>query len=765
MKKTRIVLSMVLATIMLLGAALTACTPTEPVCNSKCATCGLCTNDKCEVHTKAEEHCQGHTTPTPTPTPDPEVDLLPYKEGTELRIAAGYQKKEHAISFSNADYIKELDGTTGQITLPDGVTYREGDLKPTWQQISNDLKINFKDLFTGAGSAKNEFNAWKAKLEEVDIVAGATTVLQEAGAQGDLVDIAQFLDKMPNFKAYLDANTIVRLSITGDTKTGAIYFSPYFDGVDDIERYPLVRSDMVVALLDGTTEYKGANRALAAASYQPYMPTEGKVEIESLNADGTATQKITKDYSKAKNIIVQMNEALAKGTLTGDAAVAMFRKYIDDMYGTTYANRSDLFLGYDAAWDADELVALLRCAVASLNDTDGKAISGLFSRESSNLQRNVDLFRFAGSLFGVRGLEARSDYLYFDSEGELHSARSEEDTYLAMERLNALYKEGLLTIGDDVKSTDRIKKNAGIVSYDYCQTQTIINNSLAEGAEYTCMMVPVAKWFDGTEGGNWMRFTESWRSVKTDAWAISKAGVSNSDGSYNTDKLNAALKLIDFAFSVQGQITMSYGSDAFIKVKDATVEVKTWEDVAKKYETFNFNGTQMPVVTDEMYADLQARAGGNYTNYARYYLGSTLNGFPKSQAFEYQCTHEIGKKGAAKVSAAIGLGTVKHPVLGIAENMWYTSIPTSFPQTATQNTMISGYKELTDCFSTSKDKNNILINMIKDGYNIKEFEGLNVSSAADAAKLVAGEWNDTLYLNLRTVAWQKLLLYYNALAK
>ncbi len=759
MKKTRIVLSMLLAAIMMFSVVLVACTPAE--CTSACPTCGLCTNDNCELHVKAEEHCQGHE--EPDPDPDPVVDLLPYADGTVLRVAAGYQNRSHSITFKDTDLIKELDGTNGQITLPDGVTYKAGDLKPTWQQISDDMKITFEDKFTGAGSAEKEFKYWQNQLDQVDIIAGSAKVLQESGTQGQLINIADYLDKMPNFKAYLDQNAIVRLSITGDTKTGAIYFSPYFDGVDDIERYPLVRSDMVVALLDGTTEYKGANRALAAAAYEPYMPTTGTVAVESLTADGKGTQTITKDYSKAQNIIAQMNAAT---NLTGDQAVAMFRNYIDNMYGTTYAKRSDLFLGYDAAWDADELVALLRCAVASLNDNDGNAISGLFPRESSNLQRQVDLFRFAGSLFGVRGMEARSDYLYFDSEGELHSARSEEDTYLAIERLNALYKEGLLTIGDDVKSQDRLKKDAGIVSYDYCQTQTVYNaTQLQEGEAYTCMMVPVAKWFDGTEGGNWMRFTESWRSVKTDAWAISKAGVSNADGSINTDKLNAALALIDFAFSVQGQITMSYGSDAFIKVKDASVEVKTWEDVAKKYETFNFNGQEMPVVTDELYADLTARAGGNYTNYARYYLGSTLNGFPKSQAFEYQCTHEVGKEGAAKVSAAIALGTVKHPVLGLAENMWYTSIPTSFPQTAKQNDQISGYKELTNNFSSSNGKNNVLINMITNGYNVTEFEGLDITNAADAAKLVSETWNDAQYLLLRTTAWQKLVIYYQGLSK
>ena len=139
-------------------------------------------------------------------------------------------------------------------------------------------------------------------------------------------------------------------------------------------------------------------------------------------------------------------------------------------------------------------------------------------------------------------------------------------------------------------------------------------------------MVPVALWFDGTEGGVYMRFTESWRSVKTDGWAISKAGVEG-----NTDKLNAALALIDYAYSEAGQILMSYGPDEFIKTK-----------ADGSYVTFNFNGKMMPVIADATYEELWDKAGGNYTNYARQYIGSTLS-FVKSQAFEYQCTHEVGK--------------------------------------------------------------------------------------------------------------------------
>lgn len=667
---------------------------------------------------------------------------LDYEKGTELRVAAGYNSDKTGISYTNADVTKS------GITLADGKTYQTGDFKPTWQHLSEKLGITFVDKYSGQQASK-EFPVWENQLDQVDIVTGTTALLNAAGAKGTLVNLAEYLDVMPNFKAYLAQNQIARLSITGDTSNGAIYFSPYFDGNDDIERMPLVRADFVRKLLD-TDGYTGANRPLADYVYQPYVTED--YTIESLTADGTGTQTITKKVGGANNIVAQMNAQ----PLTGDQAVKMFQDYIDATYAGVYDKRSDLFLGYDAAWDVDEMVALLRCAVASLNDNDGNPIAGLYSRETSNLQREVDLIRFAGHLFGVRGLESRQESLYFDKAGQLHDARQEADAYLAVERLNQLVREGLVAVTGEVNSGNYLEKDAGLMSYDYNQTQTIMNNTKldnAAGEEYTVIMVPVAKWDDG-DGAKFMRFTESWRSAKTEGWALTVAGCAA-----DKNKLNAALTLIDYAFSVQGQITMSYGPDEFIKVKDASVEVKTWADVPKKYETFNFNGTEMPVVADATFAECQKLTGGNYTNYARQYLGSTLNGFPKSQAFEYQMTHEIGKKGAAILSAGIAKGVIKHPLLTVnTANMWYTQVPTVFPTTAEQTNTLNGYTDLSTRFSTSKGGESEFYNIIVNGYG--SIAGAE-PTAQGYADFVKNNWSGQAYLLIKQAQWKVLNDYYN----
>ena len=668
-------------------------------------------------------------------------DELPYAEGTVLRMATGYNSAKTGMFFDAE--------TAGEgITLADGKTYNSGDLKPTWVEVQNKLGIVFENKYQG-NSASAEFDYWKEQLDQVDMLSGTASKLSEYGESGAIVNIAEYLDQMPNFKAYLEANPIVRLSITGNVDTGAIYFSPYFDGVNDIERMPLMRVDMVQKLLDGEGEFTAeACNNINTPVYDPYMPTSGKIDIPVVTPDGKSVETITKDYDAAGNIVEKMNAA---GTIDGVTAVNMLRKYIDEAYNGYYGTeRSNLFVGQNAAWDVDELVALLRCVVANpqtLNGTD--KIQGIFTREDDNNQRRVDMFRFAGILFGVRGLESRQDYLYVGADGELHDARMEPETYIALGYMNDMVQEGLISeafVNKEAENTAKYLENdLGFMHYDYNQTQTIYNaTKLQEGEKYMAVMVPVARWYDGTnEDGVYMRFTESWRSVKTDGWGISVPGVAG-----NTDKLNAALSLIDFAYSPEGMILMSYGPDAFIKT-----------DENGKYITFVFNGQNMPEIADGTYAELWEKANGNYTNYARFYLGSTLS-FVKNQAFEYQCTHEVGREGAGNISNAIGLGTIKHPELALTENPWYTSVPTVLPTSKADNDLINTYTDLVNQFSGAKgeDKVNILVDLIAGGFTLDGF-----SSPEEAAETVAQMWNDEAYLGIKEWAWEDIQDYYESL--
>lgn len=294
MKKYKSLLAMLLAIVMT-AALLSGCGPSVQVQPSDPP-----------AQTTAPAGADASTAPT-------EEQGLTYAAGTKLRMATGYNSAKTGLFF---DAETAGDG----ITLADGNTYHTGELKPTWVEVQNKLNVVFENQYQG-NSASKEFDFWKERLNEVDMVSGTATKLTENGEAGNMVNIAEYLDKMPNFKAYLDTNPIVRLSITGNTDTGAIYFSPYFDGVDDIERMPLMRTDWVEKLLNGEGEFTAdASNKTAAPSYQPYMPTSGKVEVDVVKADGSGTEKVTKDYDAAGNIVDKMNAA---GSMDGVAAVNM----------------------------------------------------------------------------------------------------------------------------------------------------------------------------------------------------------------------------------------------------------------------------------------------------------------------------------------------------------------------------------------------------------------------------------------------------------
>ena len=674
--------------------------------------------------------------------------LLPYAAGTVLRMACGYNNDKTGMSF-----IADIAGEG--ITLADGKTYNSGDLKPTWQAVEEILGIKIEDHFQG-NSAKDEYTYWDAQMDQIDMLSGTATLLSENGQNGKLVNLANYLDKMPNFQAYLKNNPIVRLSITGAAagpNAGAIYFSPYFDGVDDIERMPLMRTDWVEKLLNGDGEFEAdACNDTADPVYTPYMPTEGTVDVDVVKPDRSGTETITKNYDAYGNIVAKMNE---EGSIDGVTAVNMLRTYIDETYGGYYgSNRADLFIGQNAAWDVDELVALLRCVVANPQTLNGKdSVQGLFSREDNNNQRRVDMFRFAGTLFGVRGMESRLDYLYVGTDSELHDARNEAATYEALAKMNDMAKEGLISQAfinqEEVNTEKYLTDDNGFMHYDYNQTQTAYNATAldnAAGEKYMAVMVPVARWNDGTE--KYMRFTESWRSVKTDGWGISVAGIGN-----NTDKLNACLALIDYAYSEEGQVLMSYGPDAFVKHDDAGNVV-----------TFDFNGKQWPVMSDKSYEDLWALQNGNYTNYARFYIGSTLS-FVKSQAFEYQCTHEVGKEGAANISYAIKFGTIKHPELAIASNSWYTSIPTVLPQEVAETNAINELTALSASgqFGSGKDQVNLFVDIICNGFTGEAGADAAATAEKVSASVDDGGWGGNTYLARRNDAWHRLIEFYTSL--
>ena len=120
---------------------------------------------------------------------------LSFAQGTVLRMATGYNSSKTGLFFDAE--------TAGEgVTLADGNTYNAGDLKPTWVEVEKELGMVFEDKYQG-NSATKEFEYWKEQLDQVDMVSGTALKLTEYGEAGSLVNIGEYLDQMPNFKAYL----------------------------------------------------------------------------------------------------------------------------------------------------------------------------------------------------------------------------------------------------------------------------------------------------------------------------------------------------------------------------------------------------------------------------------------------------------------------------------------------------------------------------------------------------------------------------------
>lgn len=437
-----------------------------------------------------------------------------YKDGTPVRICV----KDGSVVFS------EL-GEDG-ITLKDGVTYHNGDLKPVWESISAKLGISILP----------------ADRYSADVVIADNSVLREMSAS--LLDLSSYADRLPTLWSYLDSNPFVYLSAISDPDVGSMYFAPTAMG-DSTGRAVAMRADWIRTLLDGEGDFAAEScGVLDYYEYKPYGNTRASVTVPIY--DGEAVQSVVKKYSAGGNVIYTMNLQMDHGTLDGVTAVNILRKYIDEAYGGFYGEtRSELFLGERAAWDADELVALLRCIYTNAYTLTGEdRVTPLFF----DTDREADILAFAGALFGARGLARDGDRHFVTATGSVGDARAESVTYDAVEAMNSIINEGLV-------SRD---SQDGAVTYRY-----VLDGKYDLCEDYVLTLPPLAHWDNGTVGGEYLRFSES-------AGLLGDSGIAISSGvACDRDLLGAALALVDYVYSAEGQSLVTYGSTSVGVTADA----------------------------------------------------------------------------------------------------------------------------------------------------------------------------------------------------
>ncbi len=634
------------------------------------------------------------------------VDIYDTSESVTLKLSVFYQP---GIGMKYS----VIDGSgrpQAEYSAADGKIYREGDWKPVWAELQDRLNFSIDDVTpTDAEDINASFSVWEAQgFEGVDIMVGNVDQTNRNGVtNGTFLRLDEYLDLMPNFSAFLAENSIVKTSIT--TGDGHIYYAPYFDGYNDIERMLILRVDWVEKLLDDDTVVYNTDR-IVDTHYTPYMPAHLDTDVQAVTADGSAVQSINVKYDK--NIITIQNEL---GVKDGANMVQALKDYIDTTYAGVYAKRSDLFCGQDAAYNADELVALMRCVLANTQlltgQTEYDAVP--FYPRSHQAGRVQQLFSFM-EIWGVRGTpESRNNWFYFDENGNIQDARFDDNLMDGLERLNMLYQEGLILKDFDkdeatagLEGSDHrarlCNSNLGFMTYDYCQTTTVFNDTVSiEGFNLCPVLPPVADW-DST--GDYYQFTSSWRSVKPNGWSI-LATVAEDEA-----KLYRALALFDYMFSEEGNRLMSYGPEAWI---DGELE---------------YGGKMVPKLSDAALEELTTLAKGNYTNYYRMWLGATFPiGYVKEQGMEFQTVPEKGKVGLQRILKACELGTMKHLVTNMDEgtppNMML--VPTGFALTAEEETlMVDNCADLDVAFNNG---NNSVDRIIYTDYVLYGFEGTNAN--------------------------------------
>ncbi len=635
-------------------------------------------------------------------------------------------------------------GATAYPNPVDEKTYTTGTLLPTWKRFADVLKLDLKDVanyadkddkasyktFAGYGYTQKDGTG-------VDLYSNSVSNINTMGKDGYAQDLTPFIEqgKMPNFKKYLDENPSIKAQITSN---GGIYYTPYFDGYNKFERAFVMDTTMVEKLLDTddfsgfdtTVSGKGAESAkvVKEASYTPfidathnYKDAETKVKV-SVKAQA---KEIT--IKQTDNIIVQQNNSLKAG-VSGKDLAQQFKNYLKAAFGhevgsgKTYSKYSQIFVGEQAAYNCDELVALMRVVRANpsyLTGGDAETIETFIPRgEAKNRVANIlDL----AQIWGVQGLDSEANNFYFDANGKMHSLATTPSSYEALGLLNSLYKEGLIvndfyrvpaTGAQGTRNIARyLSKTANdygyaFLMYDYTAA-TGAANDMADGvgtnpegrkcANKTvqgirAIVSPLTMWGNLTNwdhdqaltnmtGKTLMRYTESNRSLKSGSWCIPKSAT-NVDG---------ALRLMDVTFSEWGALVNTFGPEEYWYVPKAKqAEGGHW------IATDISGDEKAPVFSAGLVSAWQGvTTKPDFWSFMREYIGAThgIGGVRNNQC-DFQATNAYAQVGVRNLANAIASGAVLLAQVK-STNGFGTSVPTNYSQSVAK-TIAAQYEPLTD---------------------------------------------------------------------
>lgn len=676
--------------------------------------------------------------------------------------------------------------------------YKTGNqlFKPAWNELQKRLKFTIKDITPINMSSISQANTTLAaqNYKGVNVMNIPASAIEDVREKNIFVDLNNYREYLPNFFKFVDAeeNKIVKASITSED--GGIYYAPYFDGMDDVETMLICRVDWVEKLLDDDVEKYGkddgtgkkkivydegrqlTNTGTAAKPsysgetfYNGYYDSMNTTFTAMKNA--TETQEIHIEYSSGEGVIAIQNALSRKD---GKNLTEALKKYIDKFYVTPgyISKRSELFCGQNACYNADELVALWRCVYTNpelLSGNKDKDIIPFFPR-GNTADRTYQVLQLA-QLWGVRGYDSRNGYFYFDEEGKLQDARSSADMMEALTFLHQLYKEGLIAHDYTTAISESTaeyretmyKENQGFMTYDYNQTTTIYNETVKDSQSayrnISPILYPYADWDNkatkvstGSDGegvyamntNDLYMYTESWRSVKTEGWAITYDTALN-----NKPAFKKALEMFDYLYTTEGQYLMTYGPDAWMEHNlDGSIKMMT------------YNGREVPVISEKALTELKDmnKGNGNYTNYYRYYVGATLPiGFIKEQGMEYQTVDAKGKIGLEYINNAKVANVLQHPSMTTnVANKQNVLVPTTFALSKNQQKNIqTNSLNLVKSFNNSSAKGeNIFHSYVLSG-KFQTSDGQTYNKE-QMVTLLNDTWSLKSYVRIHQTAYDKM---------
>lgn len=646
------------------------------------------------------------TTPVTTGSGDSTTSTtsLAPLDSSALHIAVNYQGKQ---------------GISARETFNNPVeskNYSVNDILPVWSEFSKKLGgTKFVDVadYSATKDDAHGTNIQTAKYKNgnnyIDIFTTTTKNINAFANKGEIEDLSEHLDDMPNFKAFLEENTTIRSSIENPSD-GGIYYTPYFDGFNKIERMFLMDTEMIQKLLDspadtGDTTTSGTGAAantLQAAQFTPF------IDADHNYPDATTTVKISKNavasdlvIAQTDNIIKQQNTLLNAGT-TGKELLNQFKSYLQAAFGEnvgegkTYSKLSEIFTTESAAYNTDEMIALMRVVKANpgvLTGDETAEIEVMVPRMASN--NRVDNIADFMEVFGIMGLDSETEMLYYGPDGKIHDGAATTATYQALDYLKALYSEGLLLNnffykGDAVngnylqvyfghtEQTKDSKDGYGFMMYDYSASTTAMDSLDEDGlgtadskrvggwkdmsvTGFMPVLPPLTYWATGSEwkasddissraGKTLIRYSDSNRALKNASWCIPSS----------SDNITQACKLLDLLFSEEGRRINDFGPTSY------------WQTDLGTYA-----GEPTPLFSDDLKSWV-SNSSKDFWSFMRAYLGATHGiGYVRSASINYQATNKYGKIGTLNVENAISSGAVVLATVDTNKFLWDESVPTA----------------------------------------------------------------------------------------